>query len=55
MDPVEPMCATLAMTGEQPLDLVHSLYHRSTWTTGDYLQELFVVGPTHVAAGSAAR
>ena len=44
LDPVEPMCAALAMVGEQALGLVHSIYHRSTWTTGDdcYLQDLFV-------------
>src|ERR1700744_3427081 len=44
LDPDEPMHAALAMAGEQALGLVHSLYHRSTWTTGDYcyLQDLFV-------------
>jgi GNAT superfamily N-acetyltransferase len=44
LDPVEPMCAALAMVGELALGLVHSIYHRSTWTTGDYcyLQDLFV-------------
>jgi len=44
LDPVEPMRAALAMVGEQALGLVHSIYHRSTWTTGDYcyLQDLFV-------------
>ena len=44
LDPAEPMHAALAMTGEQALGLVHSIYHRSAWTTGDhcYLQDLFV-------------
>ena len=44
LDPVEPMHAALAMVGEHALGLVHSIYHRSTWTTGDYcyLQDLFV-------------
>lgn len=44
LDPVEPMYAALAMVGEQAFGLVHSIYHRSTWTTGDYcyLQDLFV-------------
>jgi hypothetical protein len=36
MDSVEPMHAALAMVGEQTLRLVHSIYHRSTWTTSDY-------------------
>jgi GNAT superfamily N-acetyltransferase len=38
------MHAALAMVGEQALGLVHPIYHRSTWLTGDYchLQELFV-------------
>ncbi|QUN32186.1 GNAT family N-acetyltransferase (plasmid) [Cupriavidus sp. KK10] len=44
LDPDEPMHAALAMVGEQALGLVHSIYHRSAWTTGDYcyLQDLFV-------------
>jgi GNAT superfamily N-acetyltransferase len=44
LDPAEPMHATLAMSGERALGLVHSIYHRSTWTTSDYcyLQDLFV-------------
>jgi GNAT superfamily N-acetyltransferase len=46
LDPVEPMYAALAMVGEQACGFVHWLYHRSTWTTGDYcyLQDLFVAG-----------
>ncbi|MDR5759492.1 GNAT family N-acetyltransferase [Caballeronia sp. LZ035] len=44
LDPSEPMHAALATAGEQTYGLVHSIYHRSTWTTGDYcyLQDLFV-------------
>jgi GNAT superfamily N-acetyltransferase len=44
LDPNEPMHAALAMMGEHAFGLVHSIYHRSTWTTADYcyLQDLFV-------------
>jgi len=44
LDPAEPMYAALAIVGEQALGLVHLIYHRSTWTTGNYcyLQDLFV-------------
>jgi ribosomal protein S18 acetylase RimI-like enzyme len=44
LDPIEPMHAALAMMGEQASGLVHSIYHRSAWTTSDdcYLQDLFV-------------
>ncbi|SAL42955.1 N-acetyltransferase GCN5 [Caballeronia turbans] len=44
LDPIEPMHAALAMVGEHGFGLVHSIYHRSTWTTSDYcyLQDLFV-------------
>jgi len=44
LNSVEPMHAALAMVGEQALGLVHSVYHRSTWTMSDYcyLQDLFV-------------
>ncbi|MBN3759210.1 GNAT family N-acetyltransferase [Burkholderia sp. Ac-20365] len=46
LDPLEPMHGALAMVGEQALGLAHSLYHRSTWTEGDYcyLQDLYVAG-----------
>jgi GNAT superfamily N-acetyltransferase len=45
LDPVEPMHAALAMVRGQAVGLVHLIYHRSTWTTGNYcyLQDLFVV------------
>ncbi|GJH30038.1 GNAT family N-acetyltransferase [Caballeronia novacaledonica] len=44
LDPNEPMHAALAMAGEHSFGLVHSIYHRSTWSTSDYcyLQDLFV-------------
>jgi GNAT superfamily N-acetyltransferase len=44
LDPIEPMHAALAMASDRALGLVHSIYHRSAWTTGDdcYLQDLFV-------------
>jgi hypothetical protein len=44
LDPIEPVHAVLAMVGKNTLGLAHTLYHRSTWTTGDYcyLQDLFV-------------
>jgi len=44
LDPAEPMYAALAIAGEQALGMVHLIYHRSTWTAGNYcyLQDLFV-------------
>ena len=44
LDPVEPMHAALAVSQGEALGLVHSIYHRSTWTTSDYcyLQDLYV-------------
>jgi len=44
LDPIEPMHAALAVAGDVAVGLVHSIYHRSTWMTGDYcyLQDLFV-------------
>ncbi|MDG0800885.1 GNAT family N-acetyltransferase [Pectobacterium polaris] len=46
LTPAEPMNAALAIVDEKPLGFVHWIYHRSTWTTGDYcyLQDLFVSG-----------
>jgi GNAT superfamily N-acetyltransferase len=51
LDPAEPMHAALAFVGEQALGLAHSIFHRSTWESGDdcYLQDLFV---TQDARGS---
>ena len=44
LDPAEPMHAALAWHDGQAIGLVHWIYHRSTWTTGDYcyLQDLFI-------------
>jgi GNAT superfamily N-acetyltransferase len=44
LDPAEPMHAVIATVRGQALGFAHSIYHRSTWTTGDYcyLQDLFV-------------
>lgn len=44
LDPAVPMHAAVAIGGGQVLGLVHSIYHRSTWTVDDhcYLQDLFV-------------
>lgn len=46
LDPEEPMHAALAIVDGKELGLVHWVYHRSTWTTGNYcyLQDLFVSG-----------
>lgn len=40
----EPMHAALAWRDDRAIGLVHWLFHRSCWTTGDYcyLQDLFV-------------
>ncbi|MCM2504995.1 GNAT family N-acetyltransferase [Aureimonas altamirensis] len=44
LDPAEPMFGVLAFEDDKPLGLVHYIFHRSTWTVGDYcyLQDLFV-------------
>jgi GNAT superfamily N-acetyltransferase len=44
LDPTEPMHAALALIDGKAVGLVHSIYHRSTWASGDYcyLQDLFV-------------
>ncbi|OZI28076.1 GNAT family N-acetyltransferase [Bordetella genomosp. 1] len=43
LDPAEPMHCALAIVGGQAVGMVHWIYHRSTWTTGNYvyLQDLF--------------
>jgi GNAT superfamily N-acetyltransferase len=44
LDPSEPMHGALAISGGRAVGLVHYLFHRSTWTSGNvcYLQDLFV-------------
>ncbi|MNZ66021.1 Acetyltransferase (GNAT) family protein [compost metagenome] len=44
LDPAEPMHAALAWQDGQAVGMVHWIFHRSTWTVGDYcyLQDLFV-------------
>ncbi|WP_044873279.1 GNAT family N-acetyltransferase [Pseudomonas sp. LFM046] len=44
LDPAEPMHAALAWQDGKAVGLVHFIYHRSCWTTGDYcyLQDLYV-------------
>ena len=44
LDPDEPTHATLAWIDGKAVGLVHFIYHRSCWTTGDYcyLQDLYV-------------
>ena len=42
-DPAEPIHGLAAVLDGRIVGIVHYLYHRSTWTTGDYcyLQDLF--------------
>ncbi|AMG86820.1 GNAT family N-acetyltransferase [Bordetella parapertussis] len=44
LDPAEPMHAALAWRDGKAIGMVHWIFHRSCWTTGDYcyLQDLFV-------------
>jgi GNAT superfamily N-acetyltransferase len=44
LDPAEPMFAALAWSDGVAIGLVHWIFHRSCWTTGDYcyLQDLYV-------------
>jgi GNAT superfamily N-acetyltransferase len=44
LDRDEPVNGLLAWDGEKAIGLVHFIWHRSTWTIGDYcyLQDLFV-------------
>lgn len=46
LDPAEPMHCALLDEGGRSVGLVHFIFHRSTWTEGDYvyLQDLFVEG-----------
>lgn len=42
-DPAEPMHGLMALLDGKAVGFVHYIFHRSTWTTGDYcyLQDLF--------------
>lgn len=44
LDPDEPMHAALAIQDGHAVGLVHFIFHRSTWTSGEYvyLQDLYV-------------
>ncbi|MET0241367.1 MAG: GNAT family N-acetyltransferase [Sphingobium sp.] len=44
LDPVEMMHCAVVVLDNEPVGFVHFIYHRSTWTSGDYcyLQDLFV-------------
>lgn len=44
LDPDEPIHAALIYQQDRAVGLVHWIFHRSTWTAGDYcyLQDLFV-------------
>jgi len=44
LDPAEPVHAALSYHDGRAVGLVHWIFHRSTWTPGDYcyLQDLFV-------------
>jgi GNAT superfamily N-acetyltransferase len=44
LDPAEPVFGALAIADGEAVGLVHYIFHRSTWTVGDYcyLQDLFV-------------
>lgn len=45
MDPAEPMHCAVAELNGHLVGMVHYLYHRSCWTSGDYcyLQDLFAL------------
>lgn len=44
LDPADPLHAALAWADGQAVGLVHWLYHRSSWTIGDYcyLEDLYI-------------
>ncbi|MEB3767693.1 GNAT family N-acetyltransferase [Acinetobacter sp. MD2] len=44
LDPNEPMFCKVMQDGQQLVGLVHFIFHRSTWSQGNYcyLQDLFV-------------
>ncbi len=52
LDPAEPVYAAVAIGDKGVMGMVHWIFHRSTWTVGDYcyLQDLFV-DPAQRASG----
>jgi GNAT superfamily N-acetyltransferase len=56
LDPAEPMNAALAERDGRAIGLVHWIFHRSTWTDGDYcyLQDLFVAPDVRGAGAGRA-
>ena len=55
LDPSEPMHAALAWRDGEAIGLVHWIFHRSCWTTGDYcyLQDLYAA--EHIRGGGVGR
>ena len=52
LDASEPVFGAIAFSDHRAVGMVHWLYHRSCWTTGNncYLQDLFVA-PDHRGSG----
>lgn len=55
LDPDEPMYGALALVDGEAVGLVHWIFHRSSWTVGNYcyLQDLFVAA--HQRGGGIGR
>ena len=55
LDPDEPMFGALALVNGEAVGLVHWIFHRSSWTVGNYcyLQDLFVAD--HQRGGGIGR
>lgn len=56
VDPAEPIFGALALAGENPVGMVHWIFHRSCWTVSNYcyLQDLFVT-PDHRGSGAGRK